>query len=207
MGETGVFRNLRGAWEEGLDREVFRAGVAYVILCVMAFAACMVLPDLRARLVEMMLDAMGGMDLTDRDGGISAAALFFSNTRACAMIMLYGMLPFICLPALSLGVNAMLLGILAAWYVAEGIPIYLYFALLIPHGVFELPALVLAFGMGLFVGGQITRRCRGDKAGRTVWSCLLLCSHLLVAVLTPMLALAALIEAQVTPRLAALLIP
>ena len=73
-----------------------------------------------------------------------------------------------------------------------------------PHGIFELPALVLAFSMGLYVCGQVTRRCRHDETALPLWDCVPLMSWLLLLVLIPLLAVAAAMEAYVTPLLLSL---
>ena len=65
----------------------------------------------------------------------------------------------------------------------------------------ELPCLVLAFGMGLYVCEQMTRRCRGDKTARSLVDCLVCTSHFLFLALLPLLFLAAMLEAWVTPAL------
>ena len=97
-----------------------------------------------------------------------------------------------------------LLGVLGAWYVSEGVSPLVYLAAVIPHGIFELPALILAFATGLYVCGQVTRLCRRDKEALHVWDCLLLMSRVLFLALLPLLAAAAVVEAYVTPLVASL---
>ena len=197
---------LQTAWHDGLAGEVKRSAIAFFTLAVLAFIICLALPDLRQRLVDYVLSMMGGLDIQDQSGTLSAPALLSNNIRACVFTMMYGLIPFLLLPALSLGVNAMLLGVLGAWYVSEGVSPLVYLAAVIPHGIFELPALILAFATGFYVCGQVTRLCRGNKEGRHVWDCLLLMSQVLLLVLLPLLAAAAVVEAYVTPLVASLFI-
>lgn len=198
------FSGLRNAWSDGLKEECKRSAIAFCILTLLAFCACLTLPDLRTRAVTLILDTMNGIDAVKDDGTFSAPAIFSNNLRACAFTMVYGLLPFLQLPALALGVNALLLGVLAAWYVSEGFSILAYLAALLPHGILELPALILAFSMGLYVCGHLTRRCRGDENALRLWDCLVLISRLLLLVLIPLLAAAAAVEAYVTPAVASL---
>lgn len=202
MKELPLFKDLRDAWADGLGNEFRRSAISFLILCLLALGGCLALPDLRTRLVELVFSTINGMELINEAGAISALALFINNLQACAVIMLYGLIPFIMLPALSLGVNAMMLGVLAALYLSEGLSLAAYLALLIPHGIFELPAMALAFAMGLYICGQVTRRCKRDKTARSVLNCLTLASQLLVLVMLPLLAAAAVIEAYVTPWMA-----
>lgn len=198
------FSGLRNAWNDGLKGEVKRSAMAFCILAVLAFGVSLALPDLRARAVALILNTMDGIGAVKEDGTLSALGIFSNNLRACAFTMIYGLLPFIQLPALALGINAMLLGVLAAWYVSEGLSLLAYFAALLPHGILELPALILAFAMGLYVCGHLTRRCRRDENALHIWDCLVLISRLLLLVLIPLLAAAALVEAYVTPAVASL---
>lgn len=196
--------DLRAAWADGLKEEVRRSAIAFVTIWLLFFAACAFVPSLRTALADMMFSTLRGMNLSDAEGRISVLALFLNNLEATAFIMLYGLLPFIQLPALALGVNAMMLGVMAAWYAAEGISPLAYLAALLPHGVLELPALFLAFGTGLYICGQLTRRCRKDQSARSVWACMSLASQVLLSVLVPLLLAAAFVEAYVTPAVAAL---
>ena len=195
---------LREAWENGLKEEVRRSAIAFAVIWLLVFAVCMAMPELRAGLSDFMFSTLNGLDVAGENGRLSALALFFSNIEASAFIMLYGLIPFVQLTALSLGVNAMFLGVMAAWYIAEGISPLAYFAALLPNGILELPALFLAFGTGLFICGQLTRRCRKDQSACSLWMCLTLASRVLLSVLVPMLAAAAVVEAYVTPAIAAL---
>ena len=125
--------------------------------------------------------------------------------RATAFIMAYGLIPFIPLPAMALGVNAMVIGVTAAWYFTEGYSMLGFLASVLPHGLLEFPALILAFAVGLFACGQITRRLfRKDENALHLWDCLVLMSRMLLLVLIPLLAAAAMIEAYITPVIASL---
>ena len=197
-------RDLREAWTDGLKEEVKRSAIAFLTIWALFFAVCAIFPDLRAKLVQMMFSTLSSKNLSNESGKISVLALFLNNVQATAFIMLYGLLPFIQLPALALGVNAMMLGVMASWYAAEGISPLAYLAALLPHGVLELPALFLAFGTGLYICGQLTRRCRKAQNARPLWACMTLASQILLSVLVPLLLAASFVEAYVTPAVAAL---
>ena len=173
-------------------------------MAVFFYAACLLLPQVREALVGLVLSVMGSMPITQEDGTLSALGLLSNNLQACAFIMVYGLIPFLRLPALTLGINAMVLGVLAAQYTVEGISLFVYLALLLPHGIFELPAITLALGTGLYVCTQLTRRCRKQPDALPLWDCLLLISRVLLLAVLPLLCAAALMEAYVTPLLASL---
>ena len=196
---------LKSAWQNGLSGEVLRTAIAFPILVMLSFTLCTVFPALRDSLLSMVLSSMESMGIVNEDGSPSALALFSNNLRATVFIMVYGLVPFIQLPALALGVNTMALGVLASWYIAQGYSIVAFLAAVLPHGLAEFPALILAFGVGLYVCGQVTRRLfRRDESALHIWDCLVLISRMLLLVLIPLLAVAAILEAYVTPLVAAL---
>ena len=175
----GQFSLLDKSWQKGYSQEVKRSAIAFLILTGLFFALCLAIPSLRTMLVQQVYGLVSGMDVTDESGALSVGGLFVNNLEACLMIMLYGLIPYVHLPALAMGLNAMLLGVLGAQMVASGQSLALYFLALLPHGIFEIPALVLSFAMG-----QISALC--------------------ISVVIPLLAVAATVEAYVTPTLVGL---
>ena len=200
------YAELGKVWRAGLSNEVFRASVAFLILTVLFFAIALALPQIREPLVNLVVTAMGSVGAVAEDGSISPTILFFSNLQTCIFIMIYGLIPFLQLPALTLGLNAMVLGVLGAWYAAEGISPLVYLVLLVPHGIFELPALAMALGTGLLVCKQITGRLRKRADACSLSECVVLMSRVLLLALVPLLLIAALIEAYITPLLASLVL-
>ena len=192
------YAELSKAWRAGLSNEVFRASVAFLILTVLFFAIALALPQIREPLVNLVVTAMGSVGAVAEDGSISPTILFFSNLQTCIFIMIYGLIPFLQLPALTLGLNA--------WYAAEGISPLVYLVLLVPHGIFELPALAMALGTGLLVCKQITGRLRKRADACSLSECVVLMSRVLLLALVPLLLIAALIEAYITPLLASLVL-
>ena len=108
---------LKDSWQNGLSGEALRAAIAFPVLVVLAFVLCMAFPTLREGLLSYVFAAMDGTGALNEDGTLSAMAIFSNNLRATVFIMAYGLIPFIQLPAMALGVNAMVIGVLAAWYV------------------------------------------------------------------------------------------
>ncbi len=173
--------------------------IAFPLLAGLIFLACLLVPELGTRLSDFILNLFQSMEVADAEGALSASSLFLHNLQSCAMILLYGFLPFVPLAALALGTNALVLGALGAYYAANKFSMTVFFAALFPHGLLEFPALFLAFGMGLYTSGQITRRCRHDESAVSFSDCVLLSSRLLILVLLPLLLASAVLEAYVTP--------
>ena len=102
-------------------------------------------------------------DLLKREFGNTAAAFGVLGLLgfAAGMIflsMLYGLIPFLPLSALALGTNALMLGAFAAIYQQQGIGLGVYVLGVLPHGIFELSALILSCALGLLICRTGTER-------------------------------------------------
>ena len=112
--------------------------------------------------------------------------------------VLFGFIPYVYFSALSLGTNAMLVGLFAAVYVNEGKSLLVYLCVILPHGIFEIPALILALSCGFYLCETVTAYSRSRENGMvkqaignifSVYLCILL----------PLLLLAAIAECYLTP--------
>ena len=92
---------------------------------------------------------------------------------------------------------------MGAYYVHGGTSLAAYLAGILPHGVVELPTLVLFCAAGLYLCSCTTARVRGNKDIRLI-PVLAQISTLFLWVILPLLAVAALIETYVTPQLLSL---
>jgi stage II sporulation protein M len=127
-----------------------------------------------------------------------AAAIFLNNTIK-ALLVIVGGLALGLLPVIFLLANGAALGfVLSASIRSRGIldPVLA----ILPHGIFELPAILLAAGMGLLLGAcSIKKLFRlGDAS---IARELALALKLFLRIVVPLLAVAALVEAFLTPIL------
>jgi len=198
VNEENAFPSLREFLASpGFAYELRRSAIAFGVLLVLSFGASLALPELRDQVVSQLFRL--AENVTDEENTISMWMLLSNNLTACGYSILYGLLPFVYLPALSLGMNAIILGSLGGWYVANGYPVWVYLAGLLPHGIFELPALVLSFSGGLYLCGQINRRIRKRPMERTLFQSISCVSRVYVTAVAPLLLAAAFLEAYVTP--------
>ena len=192
------YRDLRKNWEpSGLGYEVWRTSVAFLILVFLGYLLCSLFPSVLDTVMDTIQTMFAAADVYTEEGDISALGLFSNNVTACIMTALYGLVPFLTLPAFSLGINAMLLGVVAAYYVSEGYSLSLYLAGILPHGIFELPALVLSIACGLLLCRRTSLRLRSKEDNAS--SGMGLVAQVFLLVILPLLALAALAEAYLTP--------
>ena len=130
-----------------------------------------------------------------------AAAIFLNNSLKTLLAILLGPLLGL-VPVIFLIVNGAILGAVIPVAV-ESKGLWISIMTIIPHGIFELPAIFLGTSIGLKLGLHPFRRLAG-KADTTVLSELGHGLRLFFSVILPLLLLAATIEVFVTPFLAGL---
>jgi stage II sporulation protein M len=94
----------------------------------------------------------------DQSGGILFLFILLNNVFASLFLLVSGLLLGI-LPVLSVGFNGFVLGIF--YRLSSGVEGYGRAAVgVLPHGIFEIPALLVAAAYGLWLGMAVLRRVR-----------------------------------------------
>lgn len=188
-------RALGDFWREEYGRWVGMTAVAFLVLVVLSYIAGRLFPEISATILTYFNEVVADSGIVRDDGSFSALALFGNNLRAMMLSTLYGFIPFLYLPALSMGVNAILLGMVASSVNGQWL---LLAAGILPHGIFELPALCLSLAAGLCLCQNINRYIRKNEKG-IMTPLLLNILRVTGLVVIPLLVVAAIMESYVTP--------
>lgn len=188
-------RVLGDFWREEYGRWVGMTAVAFLVLVVLSYIAGRLFPEIPAAILTYFNEVVADSGIVRDDGSFSALALFGNNLRAMVLSTLYGFIPFLYLPALSMGVNAILLGMVASSVNGQWL---LLAADILPHGIFELPALCLSLAAGLCLCQNINRYIRKNEKG-FMKPLLLNILRVTGLVVIPLLVVAAIMESYVTP--------
>lgn len=188
-------RALGDFWREEYSRWVGMTAVAFLVLVVLSYIAGRLFPEIPATILTYFNEVVADSGIVRDDGSFSALALFGNNLRAMVLSTLYGFIPFLYLPALSMGVNAILLGMVASSVNGQWL---LLAAGILPHGIFELPALCLSLAAGLCLCQNINRYIRKNEKG-LMKPLLLNILRVTGLVVIPLLVVAAIMESYVTP--------
>ncbi len=133
---------------------------------------------------------------------LSAVFIFTNNLRATFLILLGGIVSFSVLGMIAYLVNVGLVGVVLAVFKLVGYsPLLLFAAGLLPHGLFEIPALMLASAVMLRIGAMLVTPQIGKSMGQMIFELLADWLKVFLGVVVPLLALAALIETYVTPSI------
>jgi uncharacterized membrane protein SpoIIM required for sporulation len=134
----------------------------------------------------------------------SASFIFTHNVRAVGLILLAGLISFSVLGMLVYIVNLTTVGILLGVFQLLGYsPVTLTVSGLLPHGIFEIPALILASAAMLRIGVVMVTPQMGRSLGEVVLELLADWTKIVIGVVVPLLLIAAVIETYVTPLLLA----
>ena len=179
---------------------------AFLILCGIFAAMTFLLPDFvrsYLTLIEKLVAALG------LENGATSwqlfSAIFSNNVRATVVTVFYGYLPFLFYPALTLGSNAMSITAMGISYVQDGVLTpAAFFAGILPHGILEIPALIIACAIGLCNCRFITRMVLKKPMQTEPRAQLITLSRLYFILVLPLLFIAAVVEAFVTPHIMAL---
>lgn len=133
---------------------------------------------------------------------LSAPFIFSHNVRAVGLILLAGLVSFSVLGTLIYLVNLGMIGALLGVLQLLGYsPATLVVYGLLPHGIFEVPALILASAAMLRIGVALVTPQVGRSLGEVALELLADWTKIAIGLVMPLLLIAAVIETYVTPLL------
>ncbi|MGI6110125.1 MAG: stage II sporulation protein M [Eubacteriaceae bacterium] len=187
-----------------LNGPVFKAiaivSGAFLTLAVIFTAYYWVHPDEADAIVQIFSQSAQSIY---ENGEINAWRLILNNIEAAGTSVLYGFIPFLFLPVISIVVNAVVIGaVIAAASRASGLAGVVIMGIL-PHGIFELSALFICMGMGVYLCLVLSKKCLRRQTA-SFKSVILGSCKVFVLIVIPLLITAGLIETYVTPYLVSL---
>ncbi len=179
-------------------------------------------PDKAAQTLETLNKIVVAKVPRSATGAALATAIFWNNLRASLIALVLGLFPFLCLSAVLPLINGGALGLLIFALAQRGMSVPLLLLVdLTPHGIFEIAAWLYGSSLGIYLSLNMARRLLTPAApeamlpsgadggenpaviasepGRPPLIRQVLTSFARVVV--PLLVIAALIEAFVTPAL------
>jgi uncharacterized membrane protein SpoIIM required for sporulation/ABC-type transport system involved in multi-copper enzyme maturation permease subunit len=131
---------------------------------------------------------------------ISAPFIFFNNIKATALMFLVGVASFGVLGILFYLLNVGIIGGVLSLFAHLGVPpLLLFSAGILPHGMFELPALLLSGAAVLRMAVALVTPQTGKSMGEIFISQVADWAKVFIGIIIPLLLMAALVETYVTP--------
>ncbi len=153
-------------------------------------------PALGEQLLATFRDQVAG-EILNASGWSLALTIFLNNLVACIALFLGGA-SFGLVPVLVIASNGLIIGGIVQTVLAEKGAAFILAGLL-PHGVLEIPAVLISTGLGLLLAEALGRellRSEGDAASEATAY-----GRFFVTYVVPFLAAAALVEAFITPHI------
>ncbi len=126
------------------------------------------------------------------------ALIFLNNSIKAFVVMILGSL-FGIAPIFFVFINGYLIG-LVTYAVGLKIGMRKVVMMLVPHGVIEIPAVILACSYGLWLGRMFFKKITGDNVSMS--ECIKEAIRVFFKTVVPMLIIAAFVETFITPRIA-----
>lgn len=152
-------------------------------------------PAVGAEVMTLFRDTVAGQLLSDSPA-VLAGKIFLNNLGTCLILFLGGASLGI-ITLLVLTVNGLLIGAVME-LVRQQQGLLFVTAALVPHGIFEIPSFLIAGGLGFLLGQDLIAEWhnRGDAAAGA-----LPLARLFLRIVIPLLAVAAIVEAFITPAI------
>jgi uncharacterized membrane protein SpoIIM required for sporulation len=129
--------------------------------------------------------------------------IWLHNLRAVVIAMLLGIFSFGVLGILVLMLPIAFLAYIGANIaLAGGSPLMFFLALVLPHGIVEIPAILLGGAAILSLGATLTAPSQGKTLGEAFVLALARWARVTVGVVLPLFLLAAVLEVYLTPHVA-----
>ena len=192
---------MRSFVHQQLGKLPWIMGILFVVCSAAGYVVFALNPSLTNELMKAVTEIFAQSGVVSESGGISFLGILLNNWFAMLFSVLYGFLPFVFLPVLSIITNAVLVGAMAAYYTISGLPLPLFFAGILPHGIFEIPALLLAVSMGVALCRNIIRLITRSARAVPMVEFLTGLLQTMLLLIFPLILLAAAVESFITPAL------
>jgi uncharacterized membrane protein SpoIIM required for sporulation len=139
-------------------------------------------------------------DLTNLQSHFNAPSIFGHNVRAMFGILLAGLVSFSVLGVIVYLINVGLIGgVLGVLKLVGVSPLLIFAAGLLPHGIFEIPALMLGTAAMLRMGVVLVAPQLGKSMGEVIIDTLADWMKVFIGIVIPLLAIASVVETYITP--------
>src|SRR4030043_553196 len=153
-----LYREEWDAWRKHYRKYFKYAARALGAGFVVGFIYFLVRPDQEKKALEFVIRALKDINLQGSPL-VLALTLFYHNARASAIAVTAGWIPFLFLPILDPLLNGAVLGLLVSVTKHQGLDVpRLVLTKILPHGVFELTAVLYTTSLGLYLSAGMGKK-------------------------------------------------
>jgi stage II sporulation protein M len=185
---------------------VFTVAASYAYVVINAPKQIDITPERVQEMQAYIRDNLGKLDVLSQN--IPAPWLFLSNVRATVLFLFAGLISFATLGVTLFMVNMALIGaVLGGASLIHFSPILVFGAAILPHGIFELTAVIVATAAVLKVGAVLVTPQPDKSMGEVFLLSLADWFRVFIGLVVPLLAIASVIEVYVTPTIIKMAFP
>lgn len=176
----------------------------FLVLCIGAYIAMKAMPEQATKIADEFMNMVEDGGIVGEDGNITWYMLLFNNLKASGLMFILGFIPFLFLPVFSLLSNAVIIGAVMGLVNASGVNVLgVTLKGLIPHGIFEIPAICMACALGIILCRFLIAKIinAGKLKGERPLDMIGNMFRLYVIAVVPLLVIAAIIETYITPMI------
>jgi len=154
-------------------------------------------------LEDGLVQGFEGIDTVRFFSVSGVSTVWFHNLRAVSLATILALFTFGVLGVLVLMLPFVLIGFFTGTVANLGVSAWIFLAaFVLPHGIFEIPAIIFAGGAALRLGATLTAPAKGRTMSEALLESLSDWVKIMVAIVFPMLLAAAVMEIFVTPKVA-----
>jgi len=170
--------------------------VAFVIINVMLFQNN---PQTTEVYYKELVTLFQGKDILNNTGLSLWFWIFINNLWAGGLTIAAGFIPFLFLPIFSLLSNATIVGLIGAVYQIDGVGWIPFLAGILPHGIIEIPALILSVTLGVHICYVLVKTVTKKNFKGELKQAILASLQIFFLWIIPLFIVAAFIESFMTP--------
>lgn len=194
------YKNIFVYIKNNLSKIILGCSILFVICMLSGIIFGFKYSDITEQILKSFIENKS--DIISDYGNINALGLIKNNGIACIVSIIIGFFPFIFLPILTLLLNGFLVGVTLGFgqtvYNMSIIKVFVFGIL--PHGIFEIPSLIISISMGLYLCLNITKKIIG-KTSEKISNILIEYIRIFICIILPLLIIAGLVESYITPTL------
>lgn len=196
-------RVFPAVWSLRLPILITTAALVIAVLAGLQTARQLTLPPELVSFDSLGEGFVQGLDAFKFISPAGVLTIWLHNLRALVIAMLLGIFSFGVMGLLVLMLPIAFLAYIAGNVaLASGSPVTFLLALVLPHGVLEIPAIILGGAAILSLGATLTSPTQGKTLGEAFVVGLARWARVTIGIVVPLFLLAAILEVYLTPRVA-----
>nr|WP_320024095.1 stage II sporulation protein M [uncultured Acetobacterium sp.] len=202
--KTYLMRQWKGAetyFEKNLKPTFYFCLAFFVIMIVLNTMVFLSDPQMSQTYFNELQSLFKEKQFLDGSGVELWFGIFFNNLLASAISILLGVIPFLFLPMFSLASNAIIIGLMGAVYQINGVGWMPFLIGILPHGVIEIPALILGITLGVHICLKLVKTILRRSFKGELKQAVIGCMRIYILWMIPLFFIAAFIETFMTPIL------